>query len=160
MNRSADPATTAAARWHPHVTVATVVAVDDRYLLVEEEVGGRRVLNQPAGHLEAGETLQQAAVRETLEETGWHVRLTDFVGVQQWSVGTLHVVRFAFAAEALRHERERPLDTGIIAARWLSREQIAAAPNMRSPLVLATIDAWLDGPRLPLDCVKSLDPPR
>lgn len=146
--------------WHPHVTVATVVAADGRFLLVEEEVAGQRVLNQPAGHLEAGETLQQAAVRETLEETAWHVRLTHFLGVQQWSVGALHFVRFAFAADALRHEPGRPLDAGIIGPRWLSRDEIAAAPNLRSPMVLSTIDDWLAGRQLPLDCVKSLDPVR
>ncbi len=146
--------------WQPHVTVATVVARDGRFLLVEEMVGGRRVLNQPAGHLDAGESLQQAAVRETLEETGWTVALTHFLGVQQWSAGALHFVRFAFAAEAQHHDPQRPLDDGIIAAHWLSRDEITAAPNLRSPLVLATLDAWLSGRRLPLDCVNSLDPPR
>lgn len=146
--------------WLPHVTVATVVVRDGRFLLVEEEVGGRRVLNQPAGHLDAGESLQQAAVRETLEETGWTVALTHFLGVQQWSAGPLHFVRFAFAADALRHEPARALDHGIIGPRWLSRDEVAAAPNLRSALVLATIDQWLSGRRLPLDCLQWLDGPR
>lgn len=146
------------AAWCPHVTVATVVADGDRFLLVEEDVRGERVLNQPAGHLEAGESLQQAAVRETLEETGWHVELTHFLGVQQWTTGTLHFVRFAFAATALRHEPERPLDDGILGTTWLTRAEIATAPNLRSPMVLANVDDWLAGVRLPLEIVKSLDP--
>ena len=146
------------ATWCPHVTVATVVADGDRFLLVEEDVRGERVLNQPAGHLEADESLQQAAVRETLEETGWHVELTHFLGVQQWTTGTLHFVRFAFAATALRHEPERPLDDGILGTTWLTRSEIATAPNLRSPMVLANVDDWLAGVRLPLESVKSLDP--
>lgn len=146
--------------WQPHVTVATVVARDGRFLIVEERVEGRRVLNQPAGHLDAGESLQAAAVRETLEETGWHVELEHFLGVSQWTSGTLHFIRFAFAATALRHEPERPLDTGIIAARWLSREEIAAADNLRSPMVLANIDTWLAQHWFPLDVVQYLDRPR
>ena len=140
--------------WRPHVTVANVVADGDRFLLVEEDVRGRRVLNQPAGHLEAGESLHQAAIRETLEETGWHVELTHFLGVQQWTSGALHFVRSAFAATALRHEPQRPLDDGILGTTWLTRDEIAAAPNLRSPMVLANVDDWLAGVRLPLDTLR------
>ena len=70
--------------WHPAVTVASVVAREGRLLLVEERIDGRRVLNQPAGHLDPGESLVQAAVRETLEETGWQVQVESFVGCYQW----------------------------------------------------------------------------
>jgi len=140
--------------WCPHVTVATVVADGDRFLLVEEEVRGERVLNQPAGHLDEGESLQQAAVRETLEETGWHVELTHFLGVQQFTSGTLHFVRFAFAANALRHDAQRPLDTGILGTTWRTRDEIAAAPNLRSPMVLANVDDWLAGVRFPLAALR------
>ena len=121
---------------------------------LEENVRGRRVLNQPAGHLDAGESLQQAAVRETLEETGWHVELTHFLGVQQWTSGTLHFVRFAFAAAMRSHEPQRPLDAGILGTTWLTRDEIAAAPNLRSPMVLANVDDWLAGVRLPLDTLR------
>ena len=145
--------------WRPHVTVACVVADAGRYLMVEEEVGGRLVCNQPAGHLEDGETLATAAVRETLEETGWTVELQHLIGVQQWR-STEHgdaVIRFSFAARALTHDPHRALDTGIRRALWLSRDEIAGlGDRLRSPLVLASIDAWLAGQRLPLSSLAWL----
>ena len=144
--------------WRPHVTVATVVPRDGRFLLVEEDVRGQIVLNQPAGHLDPDETLQAAAVRETLEETGWDVALTCLLGVQQWSAPSgRQFVRFTFAAEAVHHDPERSLDTGILRALWLSRDDIAAARDrLRSPMVLASVDDWLGGRRLPLDAVSYL----
>ncbi|HEY6943258.1 NUDIX hydrolase [Dokdonella sp.] len=145
--------------WRPHVTVATVVARDGRFLLVEEDVRGRTVINQPAGHLEPSESLLDAAVRETLEETGWDVALTCLVGIQQWSspAGS-QFVRFTFGADALRHHPERPLDAGIVRTLWLTREEItAAAMRLRSPMVIASVDEWLAGRRLPLDSVRSFD---
>ncbi len=144
--------------WRPHVTVAVVVACETRFLLVEEEVHARRVLNQPAGHLEPGETLQQAALRETLEETRWHVRLECFLGVQQWrSPAGRDVLRFSFGAEALREDPALALDTGIVRAVWLTRAEIeACADRLRSPMVLTSIDSWLHRPHLPLDTVRAL----
>ena len=127
--------------------------------MVEEEVDGRLAYNQPAGHLDDGESLAAAAVRETLEETGWTVELDDFIGVHQWR-STEHgegVVRFSFAARALAHDPRRPLDTGIRQALWLTRADIAAlGERLRSPLVLLSIDAWLAGQRLPLGSLSSL----
>ena len=145
--------------WRPHVTVATVVARDGLFLLVEENVRGQIVLNQPAGHLDPDETLQAAAVRETLEETGWDVALTCLLGVQQWrSPSGRQFVRFTFAADAVRHHPARALDLGIVRALWLGRDDIAAAGDrLRSPMVLASVDDWLAGRRLPLDAVRSLD---
>jgi len=145
--------------WHPRVTVATVVPHDGRFLLVEEEVHGRRVINQPAGHLESDETLQAAALRETLEETGWEVELEALLGVQQWTStqSGSHFVRFTFAARTLRHDPTRPLDTGILGVVWLSRDEVAAAgERLRSPMVLQGIDDWIGGRRLPLDAIRSL----
>jgi ADP-ribose pyrophosphatase YjhB (NUDIX family) len=144
--------------WRPHVTVATVVPRDGRFLLVEEQVRGRIVLNQPAGHLEPDETLQAAAIRETLEETGWHVTLTCLLGVQQWrSRSGRQFVRFTFAAEPLRHDPLRPLDAGILRTLWFGRDEIAAAgESLRSPMVLASVDDWLAERRLPLDAVRYL----
>lgn len=145
--------------WCPHVTVACVIADGDRFLMVEEEVNGRLAYNQPAGHLDDGESLATAAVRETLEETGWTVSLEHLVGIHQWR-STEHgdgVVRFSFAARALSHDPERRLDDGICRALWLTRDEIAAlGDQLRSPLVLMSIDAWLSGQRYPLHLLHSL----
>lgn len=147
--------------WCPRVTVACVVARGDRFLMVEEEIFGNLAYNQPAGHLDPGETIQAATVREALEETGYTVELDHFLGVWQW-VSKEHgeqVLRFGFAGRAVAHDETRELDTGIRRALWLRRDEIEAlGPRLRSPLILDTIDAWLDGRRLPLDTVASLLP--
>ena len=145
--------------WCPHVTVACVVHDRDRFLIVEEEVRGEVRFNQPAGHLEPGESLIQAARRETLEETGWEVALDHLIGVQQWHspVHDHHIVRFAFAGHPVKHHPELPLDAGITRALWMSYADIAAhASRLRSPLVLTTIEDWLAGQRLPLSTLRSL----
>lgn len=145
-------------RWAPHVTVATVVFRAGQLLFVEEEKDGRRVLNQPAGHLEAGETLLEAAVRETREETGWEVRLTGFIGTYQWvaSDGT-PFLRFAFVAEPVRHHPEQPLDEGIVQALWLTPTALQAdMARLRSPLVWQTVSDWLSGQRYPLSMLRQM----
>ena len=147
--------------WCPRVTVACIVARGDRFLMVEEEIFGEIAYNQPAGHLDPNETLQVAAVRETLEETGYTIALDAFLGVWQW---TSHehgeqVLRFSFAGHVLDHDPDRRLDTGIRRALWLRRDEIEAlGARLRSPLILPTIDAWLDGVRLPLATVGSMLP--
>jgi ADP-ribose pyrophosphatase YjhB (NUDIX family) len=145
--------------WRPHVTVACVVARGERYLMVEEEVAGRLVYNQPAGHLDDHESLAQAALRETLEETGWTVELQHLIGVHQWR-STEHgdaVVRFSFAARAVSHDPDRPLDSDIRRALWLTRDEIAAlGERLRSPMILQSIDLWLGGQRLPLETLSHL----
>ncbi|MEX1828829.1 NUDIX hydrolase [Luteibacter sp. CQ10] len=155
------PAPQAENVWCPRVTVACVVARGDRFLMVEEEVFGELAYNQPAGHLDPGETLQAAAVRETLEETGHTIALDAFLGTWQW-MSPEHgeqVLRFAFSGHAVAHDPARTLDTGIRRALWLRRDEIRSlGPRLRSPLILDTIDAWLDGRRLPLDTVASLLP--
>lgn len=151
--------TSTAEIWRPHVTVACVVADGDRYLMVEEEVGGRIAYNQPAGHLDDGESLIDAALRETLEETGWTVALQHLIGVHQWR-STEHgdaVVRFSFAARPVSHDPDRPLDTDIRRALWLTRAEIAAlGERLRSPMILQSIDLWLAGQRLPLGALSHL----
>jgi len=142
-------------RWAPHVTVATVVVRDGRLLLVEEAIDGRQVLNQPAGHLEPNETLAAAAVRETLEETGWTVRLSAFIGTYQWTApdGT-PFLRFAYAAEPQSHDPDRPLDDGILRALWLTPAELRADPaRLRSPLVWEVVADYLAGQRHPLSIV-------
>ena len=95
------------------VTVASVVAHQGRLLLVEERIEGALVLNQPAGHLDPGETLAQAAIRETLEESGWDIRLDAFIGAYQWTAPSgVAYLRFAFAGTPLAHHPERRLDSG------------------------------------------------
>ncbi len=158
MSRVPLPSPADAEVWRPRVTVATIVPRDGRFLLVEEDIRGRLVLNQPAGHLDPDESLQTAAVRETREETGWDVELTALLGVHQWlAPGGDAFLRFTFAAEAVRHDPARPLDHGIVRALWLTRAEIAsAAGRLRSPMVLAGVDDWLSGRRLPLDAVSDL----
>jgi len=143
-------------RWTPHVTVATVVVRDGRLLLVEEAIDGRQVLNQPAGHLEPDESLAAAACRETLEETGWTVRLSAFIGTYQWTApdGT-PFLRFAYAAEPVSHDPGRPLDDGILRAVWLTPAELKADPGrLRSPLVWQVVADYLAGQRHPLSIVK------
>lgn len=145
--------------WQPDVTVATIVVSDGRLLMVEETVGGRLVLNQPAGHLEPDESLIEAALRETLEETGWAVRLTGFVGAYQWKANETgrHYLRFAFSAEPVRHDPTRPLDEGISRALWLTPAELQAEHSRhRSPLVWRVAADFLAGRRQPLDLVQQL----
>ena len=112
-------------QWQPHITVATVIEDQGRVNLVEELAEGRAVFNQPAGHLEADESLLQAALRETLEETGWDVELTGVTGIYLYTAPANGVTyqRVCFAARPLRHHPELALDHGIIGPRWLTREE-------------------------------------
>ena len=143
--------------WQPDVTVATVVVADGRLLCVEERVNGRLVLNQPAGHLEPDESLQDAALRETREETGWDVRLTGFLGAYQWKAPETgrHYLRFAFAAEPDRHDPARTLDDGIVRALWMTPEELLDARDRhRSPLVWQVVADHLAGHRFPLSLLR------
>jgi 8-oxo-dGTP pyrophosphatase MutT (NUDIX family) len=143
--------------WRPDVTVACVIPQDGRFLLVEENVRGELVLNQPAGHLEPHESLLDAATRETLEETAWSVELTHLVGVYQWASPDGHFLRFTFAGVALSHDARRELDDGIVRALWMSRDELAASQHrLRSPMVLRGVDDYIAGKRVPLDVVTSL----
>lgn len=145
-------------QWHPHSTVATVVEQDGRFLIVEEMIEGRILYNQPAGHLEANETLEQGALRETLEETAWDVRLTGLLGIYHYTTadGTCYI-RTCYTARTVLHHPERPLDTGVLRALWLSREELEARKDqLRSQIVLRVIDDYLAGKAYPLDLITSL----
>lgn len=149
-------------RWQPHITVATIVEDQGRFLLVEEQAAGQTVLNQPAGHLEANESLLQAAIRETLEETGWEVELTAVTGIYLYTAPSNGVTyqRVCFAARPLRHRPELPLDAGIIAPHWLTRDELEARrASWRSHLVARCIDDYLDGERFPLALIRDTELP-
>jgi 8-oxo-dGTP pyrophosphatase MutT (NUDIX family) len=142
--------------WTPHVTVATVIENDGRFLFVYEEADGRKVYNQPAGHLDPDETLAEAALRETLEETGWTVKLTGVVGVNLYTAPSNGVtyMRTTFIAEPISHDQNRPLDTGIIEAVWLTYEELLARKDqLRSPMTLQIIEDYRSGRRFPLEVV-------
>jgi ADP-ribose pyrophosphatase YjhB (NUDIX family) len=144
--------------WMPHVTVATIVEDQGRFLLVEEESKdlSHLVINQPAGHVEANETLIQAAVRETLEETAWHVEITHLQGIYTYTppndLSTTYY-RFCFVAKALQHDAERPLDQGIHRAVWLNLEELNNTGRARSPLVIRCIEDALLQKQYPLDLI-------
>jgi 8-oxo-dGTP pyrophosphatase MutT (NUDIX family) len=143
----------------PAVTVATIVERDGLFLLVEEETRAGRKLNQPAGHVEAGESLPSAAARETLEETGWSVMPTALVGIYRWVAPDTGAtfVRFSFAGDAQEHDAARALDAGIVRAWWLSYEEVVARHgDHRSPLVLQCIDDYRAGKRWPLHFVQEI----
>ena len=112
--------------WKPNVTVAAVVEREGRFLLVEEETSAGLRLNQPAGHLEPGESLIEAAVRETLEETAHEFLPESLVGIYQWPRpdGELTYLRFAFGGTVGEALAGRTLDTGIVRAIWLSEGAI------------------------------------
>ncbi|HEX9810971.1 MAG TPA: NUDIX hydrolase [Burkholderiales bacterium] len=145
--------------WKPNVTVAAVVERDGRFLFVEERAEGALVLNQPAGHLDKGETLAQAMVRETLEETGWHVVPEAVLGVYRWCHPKKDItyLRFTFVARALREQPNYALDKGIVRALWLTAEETRCErARHRSPQVQRCVDDYLAGRRFPLDLLSDL----
>ncbi|MBP0049160.1 NUDIX hydrolase [Marinobacterium sp. AK62] len=144
-------------RWTPHATVACIVEREGRFLLVEEMANGERVYNQPAGHLEEGETFIDAARREALEETGWIVEPEALLGLYTYYAPANGVTyhRFCFVARAIREVPNAKLDDGIIAAHWLTRDEIETLkPRLRSKLVTDCIDDYLRGTRYPLDVIQ------
>lgn len=139
----------------PHVTVACVVERDERFLLVEEWIDGRLVYNQPAGHVERGESLPLAAIRETLEETGWEIELQGVVGISLYHVPASRIsyLRTTFLATPLR-QLTRELDEGIERTVWLSYEEMrASSVKMRSPSVLASVEQYLKRGYHPLSLI-------
>ena len=145
-------------RFTPHITVATVVEKDGRFLFVKEHAEKRIVLNQPAGHLEMDESLIQAATRETLEETGWDIEITQLIGIYLYTAPSNNVTyqRVCFAGRALAQRENHQLDEGIIAPVWLSRDELIEQQALwRSPMVLRCIDDYLAGERFSLELLKA-----
>lgn len=144
-------------RFTPHITVATVIEKDGRFLFVKEHAEERVVLNQPAGHLEMDESLIQAAIRETLEETGWDIEITQLIGIYLYTAPSNNVTyqRVCFAGRALAQRENHQLDEGIIAPVWLSRDELIEQRALwRSPMVLRCIDDYLTGERFSLELLK------
>lgn len=146
--------------WKPHVTVAAVLERNGRFLMVRERVSGRSVLNQPAGHLEDNESLVEAVVRETREESGWQFEPDRITGIYRWRMPgkQLTYLRVTFAGRGLAHEPGHPLDDGIEGTEWLTAEEIRRQTGrLRSPLVLRSIDDYLAGADYPLALLADID---
>ena len=145
------------------LTVAAIIERNGRFLMVEERVAGRTVLNQPAGHVEPGETLVEAVIRETQEETAWAFTPNACTGVYLWqgdkkNQGRPHILRSVFCGDCDQHDPEQDLDDGILATHWLSQEQLMQNPEkLRSPMVLKTIEDYLAGQRHALDLFHMLN---
>jgi len=136
----------------PRITVAAIVPDGERYLLVEERSTAESVLNQPAGHLDPNESLIDAVIRETLEESAWDVEPLGLIGVYQLFLPHAHYVRMAFLCRPLRHYPERALDTDILRTHWMTRDELASGALLhRSPLVLRCIDDHQKGRLWPLE---------
>ena len=147
--------------WFPHVTVAAIVERDGQFLLVEEHTRAGLRLNQPAGHLEAGESLHDAVIRETLEETAHPFTPEALVGVYMTHFGHpgesgKTYVRFTYCGHAGDAIADRALDHGIVRALWMSADELrAASARHRTALVMTCVDDYLAGKRVPLDFVHT-----
>ena len=143
--------------WRPDVTVAAVIEREQRFLLIEEHVGDRLVINQPAGHLEANESFADAVIREALEETAWTFVPDAVSGIYLWAhpERNLTYLRVTFCGQVIKHHSERRLDRGIRRTLWLTRDELAQRQaQLRSPMVLKCVDDYLAGARYPLDMLS------
>lgn len=143
--------------WKPDVTVAAVVEREGRFLMVEEHTEDGLRLNQPAGHLEQGESLIEACARETLEETAHGFAPQQLVGIYQWPrpKGDVTYLRFAFAGELGAFDSVRVLDRGIVRTVWLSLQELEdSADRHRSPLVLQCVRDFVAGHRYPMELIR------
>lgn len=146
--------------WAPSVTVASIVEREGRFLMVEEAANGCPVYNQPAGHLEPGESLLEAVARETLEETGLDFAPSHLVGIYRWTLPEDRhrtYLRFCFAGSATPRTPTPVLDPVIRRVLWLTRSELAElGPRLRSPMVLRCIDDYLTGRPHPLDLLHDV----
>jgi 8-oxo-dGTP pyrophosphatase MutT (NUDIX family) len=131
-----------------HLTVATVVERDSKFLMVRETIDGEQVINQPAGHVEPGEDVMAAALRETMEETGWEVAITGFLGFSNAMSPTTGITyyRLVFVAEALNFNADAEIDNDIDSAEWMTLDEIKDPTNKpRSEMVHQAIDDFISG---------------
>ena len=143
--------------WKPHATVASICERDGKYLLVKEKAAGRVVYNQPAGHLDPGETLIEAVIRETMEETRYPFTPRSLQGIYRYRPdpkANKTYLRFLFRGD-VGDRIDGELDRGIIAAEWLSYEEVlSCSAQHRSPMVLQCIDDFRNGTGYPLDVIS------
>ncbi|MES2884711.1 MAG: NUDIX hydrolase [Pseudomonadota bacterium] len=143
--------------WMPHVTVATIVERNGRFLFVEEAINDEVVINQPAGHWEEGETFIEAALRETMEETGWKVEITGLVGIYEYKPPELDYafVRFAYSAKPIEHDPQHVLEPGIKRWFWMDQNELRMEIyRHRSPMVQQCVEDYWMVKRWPLTLVN------
>jgi 8-oxo-dGTP pyrophosphatase MutT (NUDIX family) len=143
--------------WRPSVTVAAVIERDGRFLFVEELIDGRHVLNQPAGHLDPGESLVAACTREVVEETAHEFTPRHLVGIYRWKYEAKDVtfLRFCFSGKVSSFDEKRKLDKEIVALHWLTVDELRKrSGEHRSPLVQQCVDDYLAGKRYPLEVLS------
>ncbi len=144
----------------PHVTVACVVQAEDHFLIVEETIHGNPRWNQPAGHLEADETIIQAASRELWEEAGIKALPQSFLAMHQWiAPDSTPFMRFLFAIDLPRRITAIPQDDDIDQCHWLNADEILSSSQLRSPLVAESIRCYQQQSRYPLDILKAFQWP-
>ncbi|MDP3088217.1 MAG: NUDIX hydrolase [Methylotenera sp.] len=146
-------------QWMPHATVAAIVEDNGKFLLVEEITERGNRFNQPAGHLEDNETLIEAVIRETLEETAYSFTPESLLGIYHWKHehNDTTYLRFAYIGNVSNHQPNMTLDEGIIRTVWMSAEEMRSnATLMRSPQVLRCIEDYLNGHKFPLSVITHL----
>ena len=144
----------------PDITVAAIAQTAGRFLFVEERINNRLVFNQPAGHVEQGESLLEAVVREVREETAWRFEPQGLLGVYLWRRPSARraTLRFAFTGRVSDHDARQRLDRGIVRTHWLSADELTIhEERLRSPLVLRCVQDFLAGGIASLESVAQLD---
>ena len=145
--------------WKPHATVAAIIERDNKFLMVEELIQGEQVINQPAGHLDPDESLVEAAIRETQEETAWQFIPEAITGIYLWKHpdNGESFLRVAFCGSCKNHKATQALDEGIQAAVWKTRDELMQQQQkLRSPMVINCIDDYLAGKRFPMDLLSNI----
>ena len=142
-----------------HLTVAAIVERQGQFLVVEELAGGQLVINQPAGHVEPGEELADAVIREVKEETAWTFEPTAIIGAYLWThpVSGEQLLRAVYHGDVCSHDSDQPLDEGILRNLWLTAEDLLKRkPQLRSPMVMRAIDDYLAGIRHPVNMYQHI----